>query len=355
MPESKRKLDLICDLFVNNGQMASWVRLSDLCAESDRRQLNLDHTLITQYVRRYCINDPSNHALQVKNFVNAPRFVTADPRQRDANRRYRLLSIAERAAFQASRRADWHTRPYNELEARLRPPSAPASPASRKQAEQLPQRLAQRLTQRLAQRLAQPPAQAPAQPRVQTAKNAQPKTRTQRTTPARSAAQNPTQAARHSEAKVTRTSKQPATRKNQLLAIVDVSNVTREELDEHGHAKLASLKNLFDKLDASGVKTIAIADASLQGQIDDETAFRDYCRRGLIKQSPSRTEADGWILELASEIEAYIISRDTFRERIEKFPALRLRLVSFMVFDGSVMLDPEHPFTQAIRESRKKR
>src|SRR5262252_5468905 len=100
MPESKRKLDLICDLFTNDGQSNSWVRLSDLWAESDRRQLNLDHTLITQYVRLYCINDPSNQSVEVKKFVNAPRFVTADPRQRDHNRRYRLLSIDERAAFQ---------------------------------------------------------------------------------------------------------------------------------------------------------------------------------------------------------------------------------------------------------------
>jgi len=328
MPESKRKLDLICDLFVNNGQTAPWIRLSDLCAESDRRQLNLEHTVITQYVRRYCVNDPSNQSLQVKSFVNAPRFVTADPRQRDDNRRYRLLSIAERAAFQTSRRADWHTRPYNELEAKLRPaPGAAPSPK---------------------------PSEQPVRSRVQTEKPAQPRTRQQRATPAR-APQNAPQPAPSPAVKASRPAKQPAARKKQLLVIVDVSNVTREELDDRGHAKLESLKNLLDNLDASGVKAIAIADASLQAQIDDETAFRDYCRRGLIKQSPSRTEADGWILQLASEADAYIISRDTFRERIEKFPALRSRLVSFMVFDGSVMLDPEHPFTQTIKESRKKR
>jgi len=342
MPESKRKLDLICDLFVNNGQTAPpsapqttpqtapWIRLSDLCAESDRRQLNLDHTVITQYVRRYCVNDPSNQSLQVKSFVNAPRFVTADPRQRDDNRRYRLLSIAERAAFQTSRRADWHTRPYNELEAKLRPQAAPA-------ATPLPK-----------------PSEQPVRSRVHTEKPAQPRTRQQRATPAR-APRNAPDPAPSPAVKASRPAKQPAARKKQLLVIVDVSNVTREELDDRGHAKLESLKNLLDNLDASGVKAIAIADASLQAQIDDETAFRDYCRRGLIKQSPSRTEADGWILQLASEADAYIISRDTFRERIEKFPALRSRLVSFMVFDGSVMLDPEHPFTHTIKESRKKR
>jgi hypothetical protein len=330
MAESKRKLDLICDLFVNNGQAVLWVRLTDLCAESDRRQLNLDHTVITQYVRRYCVNDPSNQSLQVKSFVNAPRFVTADPRQRDENRRYRLLSIAERAAFQTSRRADWHTRPYSELEAKLRPQATPAATPSRKQVE--------------------PPPRS----RVQAEKPAQPRTRQPRAAPAR-APQNAPQPALPPAAKASRPTKQPAARKKQLLAIVDVSNVTREELDERGHAKLGTLKNLIEKLEASGVKTIAIADASLQAQIDDETAFRDYCRRGLIKQSPSRTEADGWILQLASEVDAYIISRDIFRERIEKFPALRSRLVSFMVFDGSVMLDPEHPFTHAIRESTKKR
>ena len=50
----------------------------------------------------------------------------------------------------------------------------------------------------------------------------------------------------------------------------------------------------------------------------------------MIKQSPARTEADAWILEVASQAGGFIISRDTFRDRIEKYPGVRGRVVSFM-------------------------
>src|SRR5205823_13112010 len=108
-----------------------------------------------------------------------------------------------------------------------------------------------------------------------------------------------------------------------LTAIIDVSNVAREERDEKGRAKLTSFLHLVDQLEKGHVKVIAIADAGLWGQIDREEEFKECCRRGVIKQSPSRTEADVWILEKAQETGAYIISRDTFRDRIEKYPGIR--------------------------------
>jgi len=141
----------------------------------------------------------------------------------------------------------------------------------------------------------------------------------------------------------------------QLTAIVDVSNVTREERDEKGRAKLASFLSLLGQLEKSKVKVIAIADAGLWGQIDREEEFKDCCRRGIIKQAPSRTEADVWILEKAREGGGYIISRDTFRDRIEKYPGIRERIVTFMVFDGEVMLDPEHHLTGLIHQAARKK
>jgi hypothetical protein len=140
------------------------------------------------------------------------------------------------------------------------------------------------------------------------------------------------------------------------IVVIDVSNVAREECDAQGRAKLESFLHLLAQLERGKVKVIAIADASLWGQIDREEEFKEYCRRGVIKQAPSRTEADAWILQKASEAGGYIISRDTFRERIARYPGVRERIVPFMVFDGEVMLDPEHPFTAMIhRPVRKKR
>jgi|GEM_PF-3401396 len=141
----------------------------------------------------------------------------------------------------------------------------------------------------------------------------------------------------------------------QLTVIVDVSNVAREERDPKGRAKLANFLHLVDQLEKHQIKIIAIADATLWGHIDREEEFKECCRTGIIKQAPTRTEADVWILEKASAAGAYIISRDTFRDRIEKYPGCRERIVSFMVFDSEVMLDPEHQLTTMIRQAESKK
>ncbi len=440
MPQSKRKLEMICEMFRDLAARGMiWTSIPELGTEADRRQLNLSHALIGDYVRRYCINDPSNHTASPKHYLETPRFVTSDPRNK-RGRKYRLLSETEREAFLREPSENWHTQPYAEVEARYWSQAAkPIAKHTARKPESSARRTARALDTRIkvhelarelriayqkvievAQRLGadaslpksqlddlvaadirrelapkKEPAPTPEPPRaalhpasLQVPPQAPKKTRAaapakveapaavskvsrpvrrRRTSAAAPEAAKPEaakpEAAKPEAAKPGAATPETASKDGAHprkapppLVVVDVSNVAREECDEKGRAKLESLLHLLAQLERGGAKVIAIADASLWGQIDREEEFKEYCRRGIIKQAPSRTEADAWILQKASEADGYIISRDNFRERIARYPGIRDRVVSFMVFDGEVMLDPEHPFTAMLhRPVRKKR
>src|SRR4030095_4556908 len=112
MSQSTRKLEIICGLFDGlAAQGAIWLSVPDLCAESDRLQSGLSHALVGDYVRRFCINDPSNRSASPKHFLESPRFVTSDPQHR-RSRQYRRLTREEHDAFLRDPRTDWHERPY---------------------------------------------------------------------------------------------------------------------------------------------------------------------------------------------------------------------------------------------------
>jgi len=386
MSQSTRKLEIICGLFDGlAAQGAIWLSVPDLCAESDRLQSGLSHALVGDYVRRFCINDPSNRSASPKHFLESPRFVTSDPQHR-RSRQYRRLTREEHDAFLRDPRTDWHERPYTDLAAHYQPPAKlPARPAPRRKpapslepvsasgveaavkvikVHELARELRvdhQRVidaANRLGAKAELPKSLLAADLAEMVRRELRPVPTPRRETPVRAAPPAPVAPlpAAPVEASPARKEKAPP-----AVVVIDVSNVAREECDAQGKAKLSSFENLIGQLAGWGLKTIAIADASLWGQIDREDEFKDYCRRGVIKQSPARTEADAWILEVASQAGGFIISRDTFRDRIEKYPGIRGRVVSFMVFDGVVMLDPEHPFIELVKKdgqrkpARKKR
>ena len=425
MPQSKRKLELICEMFRDLAAPgAPWLPIAELATEADRRQLNLSHALIGDYVRRYCINDPSNQAASPKHYLDTPRFVTSEPHNK-RGRKYRLLAEVERRAFLRDPSEDLHAQPYAEVETRygFHPAKPIAKPTARKpearahrearETKTTPTRDARIKVHELARELRIDHQKVIAAAQRLGADASLPKSRLDdavathvrtefarkkesvlqaepqqtaltRTTPqvlpatsrrTRTAAApakivEPVAAVKATEPATQRRRRKSSTMAHkaaspdgahprklpQTLVVVDVSNVAREECDEKGRAKLGSFLHLLAQLERSNLKIVAIADANLWGQIDREEEFKDHCRRGIIKQAPSRTEADAWILQKASEAEGYIISRDTFRERVARYPGIRDRVVSFMVFDGEVMLDPEHPFTAMIhRHHRRKK
>ena len=119
-------------------------------------------------------------------------------------------------------------------------------------------------------------------------------------------------------------------------AIVDASNVAHA--GEKG-ARLATLLAVRDELREEGFEPILIADAALRHQIDDRAGYERLVDEGDVKQAPAGTDADYFILTFARELEAAIVSNDRFKDRIDKYPEVRDRIIRYMILAGEVVLE----------------
>lgn len=121
------------------------------------------------------------------------------------------------------------------------------------------------------------------------------------------------------------------------VVLVDGSNVAHSS--EGAEPRLANILAVRDKLIEDGLDPIVVVDAALRHRIDDERQYEQLIDDGTIRQAPAGTDADYFLLEFAEEFDASIVSNDRFRDRIEKYPQLRNRLVKFMVVEGEVVLE----------------
>lgn len=121
------------------------------------------------------------------------------------------------------------------------------------------------------------------------------------------------------------------------VAIVDGSNVA---YGNSGHEpSIENIRLVRAKLEQEGYKPIMVVDAALRHQIDDPRAYERMLDAGELEQAPAGTDADYFILTLARDKDAYVVSNDTFRDRREAFPRETHRVIRFMIVDGDVVLE----------------
>jgi hypothetical protein len=120
------------------------------------------------------------------------------------------------------------------------------------------------------------------------------------------------------------------------IALVDGSNVA------HAAGEPARLRNItlvMEKLAAEGLRPVVVADAALRHQIDDADGYERLREEGKLRQAPAGTDADYFILPSARELDAAIVSNDTFRDRAKAFPEARDRVIRFMIVPDEVVLE----------------
>jgi hypothetical protein len=121
------------------------------------------------------------------------------------------------------------------------------------------------------------------------------------------------------------------------VVLVDGSNVAFSSEGE-----TAQLKNILavrDRLVAEGFQPIVVVDAALRHKIDDQVTYERLVDEGVIKQAPAGTDADYFILSFAEELDASVVSNDRFKDRIKQYPALRKRLIKYMIVQGEVVFE----------------
>lgn len=121
------------------------------------------------------------------------------------------------------------------------------------------------------------------------------------------------------------------------LALVDGSNVAHST--EGDQPRLRNIELVVEKLLEDGMEPVVVADAALRHQIDESQKYEALIDDGKIKQAPAGTDADYFILSFARELDAYIVSNDRFRDRLDSFPDARDRMIRYMIVADEVVFE----------------
>ena len=103
--------------------------------------------------------------------------------------------------------------------------------------------------------------------------------------------------------------------------------------------RLANIRLVCEKLAEEGYEPVVVADAALRHQIDERGRYEEMVDAGEIKQAPAGTDADYFILSFARELDAFVVSNDRFKDRLQAFPEARERVIRFMIVNGEVVFE----------------
>jgi len=123
-----------------------------------------------------------------------------------------------------------------------------------------------------------------------------------------------------------------------LKVIIDASNVAHYGKEKEGSPRLETVLKSIEALKALGYEPYAIADASLRHEIDKKEEFNKLLEEGRIVQVPSGTTADHYILKIAEDEDAKILSNDIFREYNDEFKDIASRRIPYSVKGGEVII-----------------
>ena len=125
------------------------------------------------------------------------------------------------------------------------------------------------------------------------------------------------------------------------VVVVDGANVAYEERSAGGKPKLANLLKVRRELEERGFEAIILVDASLKYDIDDQTQLESLIASQQVRQVPAGTDADFFIIQLAEQLDARIVTNDRYRDYAERHPWISERRLPYMIVKGEVMLYEE--------------
>ena len=114
-----------------------------------------------------------------------------------------------------------------------------------------------------------------------------------------------------------------------LNVIIDAANVAFYHKGENSKAKLNNIILAVRALEKENHNFLIIADASLRHSIDDKETYLKLVNDDIIDEVPVGTIADHYILTLAEEENAKILSNDKFRDFSSEFPDIQSMRISF--------------------------
>ena len=124
--------------------------------------------------------------------------------------------------------------------------------------------------------------------------------------------------------------------------VIDGANVAYEERSAGGKPKLSNLLKVRRELEERGQEAVIIVDASLKYDIDDQEQLEKLIKSQQVRQVPAGTDADYFIIHLAHELDALIVTNDRYKDYLDQYPWITERRLPYMIVEGEVVLYDEH-------------
>ena len=126
------------------------------------------------------------------------------------------------------------------------------------------------------------------------------------------------------------------------VVVIDGANVAYEERSAGGKPKLANLLKVRGELEERGFEAVILVDASLKYDIDDQSQLETLIQSQQVRQVPAGTDADYFIIQLADQFNARVVTNDRYKDYLEQYPWVTDRRLPYMIVKGEVVLYDEH-------------
>ena len=135
--------------------------------------------------------------------------------------------------------------------------------------------------------------------------------------------------------------------------VIDGSNVAYEEQTQDSKPKVANLELALDCLHGQYDQMIVIIDAALHHLIDHSEELEKLLRRQTVRQAPADAAADYFVLSTADEMDADVLSNDTFRQYHGQWPWIEHRRIPYMIINGHFILYRPAQIQSRIEQHRR--
>jgi len=123
-----------------------------------------------------------------------------------------------------------------------------------------------------------------------------------------------------------------------LKVIIDAANVAHFKKGGESKPRLIHVLKAIESLKDLGYEPYTIADASLKHEIDKKEEFNTLLEKVIIHQVPAGTAADHFILKIAYEEDAKILSNDLFREYNDEFNDIAGKRIPYDIKDSQIII-----------------
>lgn len=121
-----------------------------------------------------------------------------------------------------------------------------------------------------------------------------------------------------------------------MKVVVDASNVAYSTKNENSQPQMSNILAAVKSLEESGDEFVIIADASLRHDIDDKEKFEKLLESENVEEVPAGNDADHFILNIAHNEKAKILSNDKFRDYAAEFKNINSMRIPFVIENGRV-------------------